>query len=140
MVRNLIGVTAIMALLAAPAAAQRQPTAADAAESLGTVTLTQAVLAGGVRLEPGRYEVRLTNESLAPRPGQSPDAERRVEFVANGAVVARDAAVVHEPEAVGTSGGADATLRVQELRGGEFVRVSATRDGKRYLIHLPVAR
>ena len=140
MIRNLISVTLAGALLVAPAAAQRQPTSADTAQSLGTVTIAQPVLAGGVRLEPGTYEVRLTSESLPPLPGQSPGAERRVEFVANGAVVARDAAVVYEPEAVGTSGGGDGRARVQELRGGEFVRVSATRDGTRYLIHLPVAR
>ncbi|MGE0447706.1 MAG: hypothetical protein AB7P99_20955 [Vicinamibacterales bacterium] len=138
MIRNLIGVTLGIALFAAAAAAQTQPAQPQAAESLGTITITQPVLAGGVRLEPGTYEVRLTAETLAPLPGQTPGAERRVEFVANGAVVARDAAVVHEPEAAGTSGGAGSP-RVQLLKGGEFVRVSATRDGRRYLIHLPVA-
>lgn len=137
MIRNLIGVALGIVLLAAGAAAQTPPAAAPAADSLGTVTISQPVLAGGVRLEPGTYEVRLTPETLAPLPGQTPGAERRVEFVANGAVVARDAAVVHEPEAVGTSG--TASLRVQLLKGGEFVRVSATREGRRYLIHLPVA-
>ena len=139
MIRNLIVVIAAVGL-AATAAAQSQPTPAAAAQSLGTVTISQPVLAGGVRLAPGTYEVRLTSETLAPLPGQSPDAERRVEFVANGAVVARDAAVVHEPEPGATAAGADRAARVQELRGGEFVRVSATRDGKRYLIHLPIAR
>ncbi len=134
MFRNLIGVIAAVLVFAGSVWAQ-QPTA----PSLGTVTITQPVLAGGQRLAPGTYEVRLTAETLEPLPGQSPGAERRVEFVANGAVVARDAAVVYEPEAVGTSG-TDRTARVQLLKGGEFLRVSATRDGRRYLIHLPVAK
>ena len=111
--------------------------------TLGTVRITQPVLADGKPLAPGTYEVRLTDEFLPPNPGQSPDAVRVVEFVKDGQVVARDAAEVMTPEgaAVGTSGRADSSKpRVEMLKGGEFVRVSATRDGVRYLIHLPVAR
>lgn len=111
--------------------------------TLGTVRIAQPVLADGKQLAPGTYEVRLTDEFLPPNPGQSPDAVRVVEFVKDGQVVARDAAEVMTPEgaAVGTSGRADSSKpRVEMLKGGEFVRVSATRDGVRYLIHLPVAR
>jgi hypothetical protein len=114
-----------------------------ASVTLGTVRTTQPLLAGGQPLAPGTYEVRLTDEFLPPNPGQSPDAVRVVEFVKDGQVVARDGAEVVAPEGgvVGTSGRADSSKpRVEMLKGGEFVRVSATHDGMRYLLHLPVAR
>jgi hypothetical protein len=42
--------------------------------SLGTVTITQPVLAGETMLQPGSYEVRLTGEHVKPLPGQSENA------------------------------------------------------------------
>lgn len=109
--------------------------------SLGTVTIAQPVRAGGVTLRPGSYEVRLTGEHATPLPGQSEDAVQRIEFVQNGAVVAHDAAEVisTEPAQVGTSGRSNTRLRVERLRGDEFVRLSTTRNGERYLIHLALA-
>ena len=116
--------------------------AQSASMTLGTVRITQPVLAHGQPLAPGTYELRLTNESLPPNPGQSPDAVRVVEFVKDGQVIARDAAEVMTAEGsvVGTAGSAGSSNpRVEMLKGGEFVRVSAMHDGMRYLIHLPVA-
>jgi hypothetical protein len=119
--------------------AHHQPSA------LGTVRIAQPVQAGGTVLQPGTYEVRLTGEHLSPFPGQSEDAGQRVEFFADGKVVARDVAEVMTAEsiAVGTSGSGDegaSRARVDLLKGGDFMRVSVTRGGERYLIHLPVAR
>ncbi len=133
----IIRVALVLGMVAAAA-----PTHA-ASVSLGTVRITQPVLSDGKPLAPGTYEVRLTDELLPPNPGQSPDAVRVVEFVKDGQVVARDAAEVTTPEssAVGTSGrAASSKPQVEMLKGGEFVRVSATRDGMRFLIHLPIAR
>jgi len=116
--------------------------AQSASMTLGAVRITQPVRAHGQPLAPGTYEVRLTDESLPPNPGQSPDAMRVVEFVKDGQVIARDAAEVMAAEGsvVGTAGGAGSSKpRVEMLKGGEFLRVSAMRDGMRYLIHLPVA-
>jgi hypothetical protein len=116
--------------------------AQSASMTLGTVRITQPVRAHDQPLAPGTYEVRLTDESLPPNPGQSPDAMRVVEFVKDGQVIARDAAEVMAAEGsvVGTAGGAGSSKpRVEMLKGGEFLRVSAMRDGMRYLIHLPVA-
>lgn len=126
------------ALLASPAHAQEAPAASIA---LATVTISQTVLAGGTALAPGTYQIRLTGEALAPLPGQSPDAEQRVEFVSKGMAVAREVATIYEPEAgaVGTSGNGQGAARVQLLKGGDFLRVSVVRNGTRYLIHLPVA-
>jgi hypothetical protein len=121
--------------LAASAQAHHEPSV------LGRVTISQPVMAGGTMLQPGTYEVRLTGEHMMPLPGQSENGAQVVEFVSGGRVVARDGAEVIEPDArpVGTSGGASAALRIERLRGGEFVRISGTRNGERYLIHLAAA-
>jgi hypothetical protein len=116
-----------------------------AAVTLGTVTLTQPVMAGGTTLQPGTYQLRDTGEHPQPLPGQSADAQAYVEFVSNGTVAAREIAEVMAgaPAAVGTSGatsgGAGARARVERLRGDEFLRVSVTHNGERYLIHLPMS-
>jgi hypothetical protein len=110
------------------------------AAALGTVTITQPVLADGKTLQPGTYEIRDTGEHVDPLPGQSEDAQAYIEFIANGTVVAREVAEVMPaaPAAVGTSGGPGARARVHMLKGGDFLRVSVNRGGERYLIHLPV--
>jgi hypothetical protein len=92
-------------------------------------------------LQPGRYEIRLTGEHVEPLPGQSEDALQEIEFLANGTVAARYAAEVITTESVpvGTSGGAATRARVELLKGGDFLRVSTSRGGERFLIHLPVA-
>ena len=108
---------------------------------LGTVRITQPVMAGGQILEPGTYEMRLTGEHVDPRPGQSADAEQMVEFVKDGRVMARDVAQVMPgpTSAVGTSGGASSPARVERLKADDFVRVSVNREGERYLVYLPMA-
>ena len=123
-------------LAAAPALAHHGPSA------LGTVRITQPVLAGGQILQPGAYEVRLTGEHVKPLAGQSEDAEQVVEFVSAGRVVARDVAEVMPGStgAVGTSGGATGGARVERLKADDFVRVSMSREGERFLIYLPLAR
>jgi hypothetical protein len=109
---------------------------------LATVRITTAVLADGVPLSPGTYDLRLTQQRPTPSPGQSWEAQQWVEFVANGQVVAREIAEVLRDDdlpAVGASsvpvrGGA----RVEMLKDGEFLRVSVKRDRERYLLYLPV--
>jgi hypothetical protein len=108
---------------------------------LGTVRITQPVMAGGQILEPGTYEMRLTGEHVDPLPGQSADAEQMVEFVKDGRVMARDVAQVMPGPAsvVGTSGGASPPARVERLKADDFVRVSMNREGERFLVFLPIA-
>jgi hypothetical protein len=122
-------------LAVAPALAHHGPSV------LGTVRLTQSVIAGGQVLEPGIYEMRLTGEHVDPLPGQSADAEQIVEFVKDGRAVARDVAqVMPGPTgAVGTSGGASSQARVERLKADDFVRVSMNREGERFLVFLPIA-
>jgi hypothetical protein len=111
--------------------------------ALGSVRISQTVMVGGTVLQPGTYQVRDTGEHAMPLPGQSEEAQTRIEIVKDGTVVARDIAEVMAPEAgrtVGTSGGAAARLKVETLKGGDFIRISTTRDGERLLIHLAVAK
>ena len=112
------------------------------AGSLGTVRVTTPVMAGGTLLQPGVYEVRDTGQHPMPMPGQGADAQVRIEFVRNGMVVATDVAEVMTGDGaatVGTSGG-NRRLRFEQLKGGDFARVSTTRNGERYLIHLPTSK
>jgi hypothetical protein len=111
-------------------------------EVLGTVRLTVSTLAGGTPLPAGTYQVRLTPERPAPHPGQSPDAQRWVEFVAAGKVVARELADILRDDDLPAIGASSRPVRsgtrVERLKGGEFLRISIKRERERYLIYLPV--
>jgi hypothetical protein len=119
-----------------------QQSVAPPAEVLATVRIPAGVLADGRPLPAGTYEIRLTQERPAPLSGQSAEAQRIVQFVADGRVVARETAEVlrdSDLPAVGTSSlPVRSGARVEMLKGGEFLRVSVKREGERYLIHLPV--
>ena len=106
---------------------------------LGTVRITQPVMVGGTVLQPGTYQVRDAGEHVMPLPGQSADAQSRIEFLRDGMVVALDIAEVQDSEGgtVGTSG-TTTRLKFEQLKGGDFVRISGFHKGERYLIHLPV--
>ena len=130
------GIALVCALAAGPALAHHGPSV------LGTAQISATVMVGGVPLQPATYEIRLTGEHLTPLPGQSEEAGQVVEFVKDGMVVAKDAAeVMPAPNtAVGTSGRSGTRALVQRLKGDEFLRVSMTKDGERFLIHLPLAK
>ena len=134
MKRNWTIAFALAGLLAADVAL-----AHHAPASLGTVRITEPVMAGGTMLQPGTYEIRDTGEHPSPLPGQSAEATTSVEFVKNGNVVARDGAQLMDAstQPAGTSGGST-RLRADRLKGDEFLRISTTRNGERYLIYLPL--
>ena len=141
--RYAISLLALAGALSAGAAGQEKQTPSGSAGALTAVQITQSVLVNGKPLPAGLYELRLTNERPTPLPGQSPDAERWVEFVSNGQVVAREVAEVlrdHDLPTVGASSvpSRDGT-RVVTLKGGDFLRISVKRGRERYLIHLPMA-
>jgi hypothetical protein len=112
--------------------------------ALGSVTLSKAVMADGQKLAAGTYQVRLTGDQPKPGVGQSPDAERYVEFLRGGKVVGREVATVvaeanlkeilDSPRrpAAGTS-------RVEVLKGNDYLRVWINRGGTNYILHMPVA-
>ena len=121
--------------------AQFAPPAAGA--SLGSVTLNRRVMADGKPLAPGTYQVRLTGETPKPGVGQSPDAERYIEFMRGGKVVAREVATVVPASDIAQiakgarppTGGA----RVELLKGNDYVRVWINRGGANYIINMPAA-
>ncbi|MGC4083092.1 MAG: hypothetical protein QM736_13530 [Vicinamibacterales bacterium] len=109
--------------------------------SLGSVTINHKVKADGQPLAAGTYQVRLTDETPKPGVGQTPEAERYVEFVRGGKVVAREVATVVSDADVKTivKGPAPARggVRVDMLKGNDYVRVWINRGGNNYLINLP---
>jgi hypothetical protein len=117
--------------------AQSQP----ANNSLGSITLKQGVKADGQPLAAGTYQVRLTADMPKPGVGQSPDAERYVEFVKAGKVVGREVAtVVSDADAKTVIKGpapAKNASRVDLLKGNDYVRVWINRGGTNYLINMP---
>jgi hypothetical protein len=119
-----------------------QTPAADV-DVLATVRITGTVIAGGTPLSPGTYDVRLTEQRPTPVAGQSRDAQRWVEFVADGKVIAREIAEVLQDDDLPGVGASSqpvrSGVRVELLKGGEFLRISVKRDRARYLIYLPVA-
>ena len=139
MMKQLVLASAFVAGLgAANASAQTASTA-----TLGTVHLAKNVLADGKRLAAGTYQVRLSGDEVKPAAGQSPEAERWVEFVHGGKVVGREIASVvsaediasvakgRKPKANGSS--------VEMLKGGDYWRVWISKGGSHYIINLPPA-
>jgi hypothetical protein len=133
--------------LAAPglvsAQAAGQSTSSASATSLGSVTLSKKVMADGQPLAPGTYQVRLTSDAPKPGIGQSPDAERYVEFVKGGKVAGREVATVVANADINTIAKgkkpAAGSSQVQLLKGNDYVRVWINRGGTHYIINLPTA-
>lgn len=130
---------ALVASLLMPITAAHAQTATS--QSLGSVTLSKKVTADGQPLAAGTYQVRLTVDQPKPAVGQSPEAARYVEFVRGGKVVAREVATVISDADVKTivkgPQPARGGVRVETLKGNDYVRVWINRGGTNYLIHLP---
>jgi hypothetical protein len=135
-------VVAALGTSGASASAQTRTTA-NTGTSLGSVTISHRVMADGKPLATGTYQVRLTNDQPKPAVGQSPESERYVEFVRGGKVIAREVATVVPNSEISSivkgpkppNGG----VRIDRLKGDEYVRVWINRGGNNYLIHLPAA-
>src|SRR5262245_5406297 len=69
--------------------------------ALGTVHISKKVMADGKPLAAGTYQVRLTSDEPKPGVGQSPSAEKYVEFVRAGKVAGREVATVVSAEDIG---------------------------------------
>jgi hypothetical protein len=146
----LVGILAGIVLAGGPVGAQPKPAAVPGAETvLGTITLPRGVTADGKPLARGTYTVRLTAQQAQPTvAGQLPDLNRWVEFVQGGQVKGREVvSIIPGDEVKDTQQGPDldtghaprAAVRVQALKGGDYMRVWIARQGIQYLIHLPVA-
>jgi hypothetical protein len=128
-------------------APKAQPTTAEeptapGAMVLGTVRLPRGVKVDGKDVAAGSYQVRLTADEAKPDArGSSEKLERWVEFVKGGNVVAREVvsivpaaeAKLVQKDTPPPSGG----VKVETLKGGDYVRVWFNKAGTYYLVHLP---
>lgn len=141
MKRAILAAALVMSLAApvAPLAAQTP----QGTMSLGSVTLKHKVTAEGQPLSAGTYQVRLSADEPKPAVGQTPGSERYVEFLRGGKVVAREVATVVSDADVKTIAKgpqpARGGVRVDMLKGNDYVRVWINRGGNNYIIHLPPA-
>jgi hypothetical protein len=108
---------------------------------LGTVHLTQQVMADGKPLAAGTYQVRLTSDEVKTAVGENPDAEKYVEFVRGGKVAGREVATIISAEDIGKIAKGKKphanSSSVETLKGGDFVRVWINKGGTNYLINMP---
>jgi len=129
------------AVLGAFAASSAYAQAQGSNTVLGTVHLAKKAMADGKALAPGTYQIRLTGDAPKPGVGQAPDAEKYVEFVRGGKVVAKEVAtVIPRDEIAKVAKGktpAPGTSKVELLKGGDYYRVWLNRGGTNYLINLP---
>ena len=139
--KRLVLVGFLVGAVAATNAFAAQGTTSTA--SLGTVHIAKKVMADGKPLPAGTYTVRLTSDAPKPGVGQAPDAEKYVEFVRGGNVVAREVATVISAEdiaKIAKSGRPKANSSKGELlKGGDYYRIWINRGGTNYLINFPVS-
>jgi hypothetical protein len=133
---------ALACLLSANASGQSVSSPAGTDDAVVSVRIPVAVLAEGKPLPPGMYEIRLTSDAASSLPGQPAGAQRPVEIISGGKVVARETAEVLRDENLPALGASSQSVqsgtRVEMLKGGEFLRISIKRDGARYLVYLPI--
>ncbi|HEV8346001.1 MAG TPA: hypothetical protein VGQ16_05480 [Vicinamibacterales bacterium] len=110
--------------------------------ALGTVRIPKAVKAEGKTLAAGTYQVRLTAQpATPPAPGQTAAAERYAELLRGGKVMAREVVTII-PQSEIDKVQKDAPprpngVKVETLKGGDYLRVWINKGGNHYLLHLP---
>src|SRR6187549_416292 len=94
-VGSIVAGAAVVALLGeTPLGAQ------GAAQTLGSVNVSQKVMANGQALDKGTYTLRLLPDPVSPVVGQTPAESQWVEFVRGGKVVGKEVAtILSGPEA-----------------------------------------
>jgi hypothetical protein len=130
-----------LVLVGALAGAIAASTAYAQTTSLGSVTLGKKVMADGKPLAAGTYQLRLTGDAPKPGVGQAPDAEKYVEFVKGGKVVAREVATVISAQDMAqiakSKRPAANSSKVETLKGDDYVRVWINKGDNNYLVNLP---
>jgi hypothetical protein len=120
-----------------------EPTAPTGDLALGSVNLPKGLTADGKPLPAGTYQVRLTaQEAGPPAVGITEKLERWVEFVQGGSVKGREVATI-VPGAESKMVAKDAPppangVKVQTLKGNEYVRVWFNKGGNHTLVYLPL--
>jgi hypothetical protein len=108
---------------------------------LGTVRLTKGVTADGKALPAGTYQVRLTGQETSPVVGITESLERWVEFVQGKVVKGREVVSIvpaAEVKLVAKDAPPPANgVKVQTLKGNDYIRLWFNKGGNHYLVHLP---
>lgn len=108
---------------------------------LGTVRVPKGVTADGKPLPAGTYQARVTAQEAGPAAvGITESLERWVEFVQGGTVKGREVASIvpaAEAKLVAKDPPPPANgVKVQALKGGDYVRVWFNKGGNHYLVYL----
>lgn len=118
--------------------------AAQTATTLGTVQLSRGVMADGKALPAGSYSLRVSADPVAAVVGQGDDNAKWVEFVQGGQVKGRELASVipsaEVKQVVKGAAPAAGGVKVELLKGAEYIRIWANRSGNHYLVHLVVGQ
>jgi len=113
---------------------------AQTMDTLGTANLSRAVMADGQSLPAGTYTLQLSSAEVDSVVGVPDGSEQWVEFVQGGEVRGRELASRVEAadvsEIAETNPPSPGTVRVEWLRGGEYLRVWTNHAGTHYLLHL----
>ena len=109
---------------------------------LGTVRLPKGVTADGKPLPAGTYQVRVTGQEAGPPAvGVTENLERWVEFLQGKVVKGREVvSIVPATEAKMVAKDAPPPangVKVQTLKGNDYVRLWFNKGGNYYLVHLP---
>lgn len=114
--------------------------AAQTTTALGTVQLSRGVMADGKALPAGSYSLRVSADPVAAVVGQGGDHAKWIEFVQAGQVKGRELASVipsaEVKQVIKGTAPASGGVKVELLRGAEYIRIWANRGGNHYLIHL----
>ena len=109
--------------------------------TLGTVRIRRLVKADEKALRPGTYQVRLMGDPLKPAVGETPHLEQWVEFLQHGNVMGKAVASIVPPDQISQVATErpprPGHVRVDMLKGNDYVRVWFNKGGNQYLIHLP---
>jgi hypothetical protein len=121
-----------------------EPTAPAGELVLGTARIPTGVTADGKPLAPGTYQVKLTPQEAGPNAvGTSESLERWVEFIQGGSVKGREVASIvpaAEIKLVAKDAPPPANgVKVQMLKGNDYLRVWFNKGGNHVLVNLPVA-
>ncbi|HEY7499631.1 MAG TPA: hypothetical protein VH740_14025 [Vicinamibacterales bacterium] len=146
----LVGSLAAAPVLAQHTAPKTQPPQASEPSAptgelvLGTARIPHGVTADGKPLAAGTYQVKLTPQEAGPSAvGISESLERWVEFIQGGSVKGREVASI-VPAAEIKLVAKDTPpppngVKVQMLKGNDYLRVWFNKGGNHVLVNLPVA-
>ncbi len=142
-IASAIAVTAVLAhpaLIEAKGAVALQGQTSTQAVTLGTAHIPRKVMANGEPLAAGTYTLRLSTDEVTPVAGEAPGSEKWVEFVQAGKVKGKELASVMTTagaKAIAERGvPASGTVKVEALKGNDYLRVWVNKGGTNYLIHL----